>query len=108
MRHLHVRAVDLPLASVHPHPSHARFLRETDADDQRLLESIRTFGLLKPLMVHKVAGAFAIVDGHRRYQCARILGMTILPCLVYPKLTGGDYEYLRFVLHDTVKPWTKS
>ncbi len=47
-----------------------------------LLESIRMSGVLVPLVVTEENGHFEIISGHRRFACARKLGLIELPCEV--------------------------
>jgi ParB family transcriptional regulator, chromosome partitioning protein len=50
-------------------------------DDCRdLVESIRQEGILVPLVVTPVGSAWEVISGHRRLQCARILGWESVPC----------------------------
>ena len=76
-----------------------------------LLVSISRFGLLSPLLVLELAAQhYLIVDGHYRYACAKMLGLTAVPCLVYPKgsLRPTDIDRLRYDLHDLDQPWQDS
>lgn len=53
-----------------------------DAEIDDLLESVRTSGVLVPLVVTQQAGVWEVVSGHRRLACARVLGLEIVPCEV--------------------------
>lgn len=52
-----------------------------------LSERIHRDGIICPLIVHRIAkNIYEIIDGHRRYRAAKMIGMKILPCRVcdYP------------------------
>jgi len=68
---------------------------------RHLLGSIREHGILQELAVWKMpeGGQYLIIDGHRRYRCARELKIEIIPCLVYELAGRGDVETLRYILH---------
>lgn len=49
-----------------------------------LCESIRTFGrVLEPLLVEVEGPLYRIHAGHRRWHAAKIVGLAVLPCMVY-------------------------
>lgn len=48
-----------------------------------LTASIRSVGLLQPLIVRSVQGRFELVAGAKRLAAARRAGLTELPCVVY-------------------------
>lgn len=104
---LALSVTDLPLDRIEPHPEHDRAFLDPEGH-RRLLASIRRFGLIRPLLVVSATdGRYRILDGHRRYHCASSLGMASVVCRILPPMTKGEYEVERFMLHDTVKPWTK-
>jgi hypothetical protein len=47
-----------------------------------LLESVRTEGILVPLVVVRQETGWQVVSGHRRLACARVLGLRTVPCEV--------------------------
>lgn len=49
---------------------------------QTLADSIRTAGVLQPLLVVEQNGRYRIVAGERRFRAARIAGLTAVPCIV--------------------------
>jgi ParB family chromosome partitioning protein len=48
----------------------------------QLSDSIRSQGILQPLLVRKVGGGFELVAGERRLRAARMAGLTKVPVLV--------------------------
>lgn len=47
-----------------------------------LAESIRSSGILTPLLVVENGGRYRIVAGERRFRAARLAGLTSVPCIV--------------------------
>ena len=53
-----------------------------EAGLQTLADSIRTAGVLQPLLVVEQNGRYRIVAGERRFRAARIAGLDTVPCIV--------------------------
>jgi len=49
---------------------------------QELADSIRTYGVLEPLLVRPADGAYELVVGERRLRAARMAGLREVPCRV--------------------------
>ncbi|MBO2516007.1 MAG: hypothetical protein CW338_01850 [Clostridiales bacterium] len=57
--------------------------RSFDQESIRSLsESIRTAGILQPLLVAEVGGRYRIIAGERRFRAARMAGLEKVPCIV--------------------------
>lgn len=59
--------------------------RKSMADDTlaELAESIQAQGIIQPIVVRRLADqSFEIIAGERRWQAAKIAGLTTVPCLV--------------------------
>lgn len=52
-----------------------------------LAESIRTLGLLQPIMVRSEGDGFEVVAGHRRLMAVRTLGLEFIECLLVEETT---------------------
>ena len=58
---------------------------------QELIESIRSVGLIEPLVVFAEGSKFRIHAGHRRFLACRALQMDFIPCVVRDsKLSSGE------------------
>ena len=66
---------------------------------ESLAASIRTQGVLEPLIVRQKENKWEIVCGERRYRAARIAGMTELPCLVREL---SDEQVLDIQIHENL------
>lgn len=53
-----------------------------DEEDQALVESIESFGVLQPIIVRPVGDMYELTAGRRRFYSARESGLTEIPCIV--------------------------
>lgn len=66
---------------------------------ESLAESIRTQGVLEPLIARENGKKYEIVCGERRYRAASIAGVTELPCLVREL---SDEQVLDIQIHENL------
>lgn len=77
--------------------------RSNDLERSRLFLSIKELGVLDAIAVcEERRHEYTIIDGHRRYQIADRLQLKTVPCHVYPRITPGERERLRFELQTNV------
>jgi ParB/RepB/Spo0J family partition protein len=88
----------LPRAKIHPPPQPLRMAMD-DEKLQELAESIREFGLLQPICVTKVDGRYEIIDGHRRFVAAGLLGMEQVAVACFE---GVEREKFGMMLHANI------
>src|SRR5688572_10037561 len=73
-------------------------------DDEILANSIRLTGIQQPLIAVEIAGEkYLVIDGVRRFNIARSLGIHELPCVVDVGIEEADDEVeyrnrIRFIL----------
>ena len=81
--------------------------KEDDAPRTRLLRSIDKLGIENPLIVcaMKVPDRYLIIDGHRRYLCAKALQLETVPCRIYPKLPPTELALRRFEVQNNRVEW---
>ncbi len=73
--------IRLDIDSLKHNPHQPR--QEFDADElQRLADSIRTHGLLQPVVVRPWQGGYQLIAGERRLRAARLAGWTDVPVTV--------------------------
>ncbi len=53
-----------------------------DEEDQALVESIESFGILQPIIVRQVGDMYELYSGRRRFFSAKESGLTEIPCIV--------------------------
>ena len=75
-------------------------------DHSRLLKSIQHYGIEEPIKVCEITPErYIIMDGHRRFACARELGFETLPCRIYPKMNDGEFEARRYEMQNNRRDW---
>lgn len=78
----------------------------TAAVIKNLKPSIDRHGIQQPITVTEYQkGRYKIIEGHRRYRCAKELEFKTIPCLVYPKLSENDMEVRRYEMQNLRRPW---
>lgn len=74
--------VELRLSEIEPNRNQPRVHFDENAL-QELAESIKTHGLLQPIVVRPMpGGAYQIVAGERRWRACRIAGLSVVPVIV--------------------------
>jgi hypothetical protein len=91
-RHERAKATELPLLGIKPSPENDRLYRPVDPSDSEIValaDSIRSHGVLEPLVV---TGDGYIVSGHRRYAAAKLARLATVPCRVLPIRRADDLD----------------
>lgn len=65
-----------------------------------ITESIKTLGIIEPIIVRPKDGSFEIVAGCVRYRCAKIAGLKSIPCI---KLGLDDKAAEILKIHENIK-----
>jgi ParB/RepB/Spo0J family partition protein len=82
----------LPIASVSPAEDNIR--RHVEADDE-LVASVRSLGIIEPLIVtNGHPDTYVVVAGHRRLEAARAAGLPEVPAIVKDLDERGRLEYM--------------
>jgi ParB family chromosome partitioning protein len=87
--------------AVSPNPEQPRRTFD-EAELAELAESIRTHGLLQPIVVERQDTGFRLVAGHRRLRAARLAGMATIPAVVRPA-TDSDRNALELALIENLQ-----
>ena len=82
------RVVFLPARSIRPNPAQPRRTFDEKALAE-LTESVRCHGVIQPLSVRRVGGAYELIAGERRLRAAQAAGLAEIPCIV---MTMDDTE----------------
>lgn len=97
---------DLPIGVVECDGEQPRRDLDTEIMVANLKPSIAHHGIQQPITVTEYkTGKYRIIDGHRRYKCAKDLGFTLIPCLIYPDLDPGEMEVRRYEMQNLRRPW---
>jgi ParB/RepB/Spo0J family partition protein len=71
----------------------------------RLAESIANEGILVPIVVYPDGNKFVLVDGERRFRCARELSLEKVPALVTAQGREDEILLQMFNIHQIREPW---
>ena len=84
----------LPMDSVRPFRKHPFRLYEGERLDD-MVESIREYGILSPLIVWKHSDGYEMLAGHNRQNAGRLAGLTEIPAIVKRDLSEKEaYVYV--------------
>ena len=73
--------LDLPAESIRPNPHQPRRdFNETSLAE--LAQSLKTTGLIQPIIVRQVDGGYELIAGERRLRAAKLAGLATLPAIV--------------------------
>ena len=93
------RVREVPLDMVIPSPLQPRSqFVESPLDD--LMESIRTHGIIQPLIVRLVNGKFELIAGERRWRASNKLGLATVPVI---ERQATDREVLEMALIENLQ-----
>ena len=86
--------VSIPVEEIHPFHDHPFRLYEGDRLED-MVQSIREYGVLNPVIVRKDARGYEMLAGHNRTNAAKIAGLTEVPAIVKTDLSDEDaYVYV--------------
>lgn len=97
-----VRLID-PI-KIQPNPENPRLIFR-EGDLQALEKSIATQGILVPLTVYADGTVFRILDGERRWRCARRLGLSSVPAHIQDKPDRLQNIMMMFAIHQARTDW---
>jgi ParB family chromosome partitioning protein len=77
---------------------------------QSLAESIRTAGLMQPIMVRHHVGQYELVAGERRWRAAKLLGMTTIPAIVreIDEQTAAELALIENIQREDLNPMERA
>ena len=73
----------LPVDKLKPFEGHPFYVKDDD-DMEQLTESIRSQGVLNPIMVRPLdSGEYEVISGHRRLHACKKAGIEMIPAFIY-------------------------
>lgn len=81
----------LPIKQLQPNPFQPRGKIKT-ADIQGLAKSIKTYGIIEPIVIAQTPAGYQIIAGERRWRAAQIVGLTEVPVHVKKTTPKGMME----------------
>jgi ParB/RepB/Spo0J family partition protein len=96
----------VPTDTVEPNPENPRLIFRRD-ELEELEHSIRNQGVLVPLTVYKDGRKtrFIILDGERRWRCAKRLRLDRIPVIVQAKPAPMQNIMMMFAIHNAREDW---
>src|SRR6266576_4613392 len=79
------------------------FFRSEELDT--LMASIRRYGIQVPISVYADGNHYVLIDGERRWRCARKLNIRHIPALVQPRPSPLQNLLLMFNIHALREQW---
>jgi ParB family chromosome partitioning protein len=70
---------------------------------QELAQSIRTNGVIQPIVVRKVGDRFQIIAGERRWRAAKLAGLLRVPVIVREVAAGNERSLLEMALIENIQ-----
>lgn len=90
--------------NIRPNPDNPRLIFQEDEMND-LLESIAEVGIKVPVSVYADGAHFILLDGERRWRCAKKLNLSIVPAIVQPKPTRLENLLMMFNIHNVRVDW---
>jgi ParB family chromosome partitioning protein len=103
------RVHNVRVSDIAPNPHNPR--RLFDEEPMRILEeSIKKLGVLVPVTVYRATssrhdGRYVLLDGERRWRCARILKRVNIPAIVIQKPSDEQNILTMFHIHNVREGW---
>lgn len=83
------KVIEVDMDRIYPNPNQPR--RVFDEEElNELAKSIRTNGLLQPIIVRRIDIGYELVAGERRLRAARLCGMTEIACIIIETSERGS------------------
>lgn len=94
----------VPTESVHQDPDNPRLVFPPE-ELERLASSIASEGVLVPVVIHAEEDGYRLIDGDRRWQCARQLGLPEIPAIIVDKPDSLAKLVQMFNIHQIREQW---
>src|SRR5258708_5177616 len=72
---------EIPIGKIAANPSQPRRSFDDTLLNQ-LAESLKTSGLIQPIIVRTVAGGYELIAGERRLRASKLAGFTTIPAVI--------------------------
>lgn len=89
---------------IDPNPDNPRLIFR-EAEMRQLLESIREVGIQVPITVYAKGPRRVLIDGERRWRCARRLNLKTMPAIVQPQPGKLENILMMFNIHNVRSEW---
>jgi ParB family chromosome partitioning protein len=89
---------------IRPNPDNPRLVFREEEMTQ-LMNSIREVGIKVPVSLYEDGGRFFLIDGERRWRCAKRLNLKAVPSIIQPKPTKLENLLMMFNIHNVRLDW---
>jgi ParB family chromosome partitioning protein len=89
---------------IYPNPDNPRLVFRED-EMRELMDSIHEVGIKVPVSLYQDGTKFVLLDGERRWRCAKRLNLTSVPAIVQPKPTKLENLLMMFNIHNVRVDW---
>lgn len=86
----------IKVMDIEPNREQPRRNFDEEALDE-LASSIKTYGVLQPIIVNKKENYYEIVAGERRWRAAKKAGLTEMPCIIKDDLTAKSNKEIALI-----------
>ena len=91
-------------AQIKQNPDNPRLIFQEEEMNE-LLESIREVGIKVPVSVYSDGQKYILLDGERRWRCAKKLNLEVVPAIIQPKPTRLENLLMMFNIHNVRVDW---
>ena len=76
---------------------------------EELADSIKTYGIIQPIVVSKQDGYFGIIAGERRWRAAKIAGLDEIPAIIREddEQTNKEIALIENIQREDLNPYEK-
>jgi ParB family chromosome partitioning protein len=89
---------------IHPNPDNPRLVFRED-ELRQLMDSIKEVGIRVPVSLYEDGSKFVLLDGERRWRCAKRLNLKLVPAIVQPKPSRLENILMMFNIHNVRVAW---
>jgi ParB/RepB/Spo0J family partition protein len=91
-------------SDIEPNPENPRLIFRQE-EMESLMLSIDKYGIQVPVTVYGDRGAYYLIDGERRWRCAKKLGLRAIPAIVQDKPSELENLVLMYNIHALREQW---
>lgn len=99
----------LRITEVEPNREHAKKKFQPESLEE-LSESIKTYGIIQPIVVSKENGYYAIIAGERRWRAAKLAGLEEIPAIIRDsdEQTNREISLIENIQREDLNPYEKA
>ncbi|XYD09637.1 ParB/RepB/Spo0J family partition protein [Methylobacterium sp. NMS12] len=94
----------IPTSQIRPNPENPRLIFRQE-EMESLMRSIDSYGIQVPLTLYFEDDFFYLIDGERRWRCAKKLNLAAVPAIVQDKPTELENLVLMYNIHALREQW---